>query len=237
MTYDIIVIGAGTAGMTAALYALRAGKSVMLLESENFGGQISYTPRIENYPGIKQVSGSEFSSALFDQVTALGAKFDLARVDKVSASSSLDDSGDNCNSYGKNDDNNSKIDDNNNKNRYKTVFAEGKTYRAKAVIIAVGVKPRRLNLPREDELSGEGVCYCAVCDGAFYMGTNVVVAGGGNTALTDALFLSAYCNRVHLVCLDPAFTAEKVLIDRVLARDNIKIMLSHTVTKLLGGGC
>lgn len=205
MLYDVVIIGAGTAGMTAAIYALRAGKTVMILESENFGGQITYTPKVENYPGIKQISGNEFASNLYEQVNNLGANWDLATVQKI------EDNG-----------------------KYKKVITDTNQYECKAVIIATGVKPKKLGLPKEDEFLGEGICYCAVCDGAFFANQIVAVVGGGNTALTDALFLSNYCKKVYLIHRRQDFSAEKTLINEVKAKENIQIIMQTNVSKLIG---
>lgn len=203
--HDIIIIGAGTAGMTAAIYALRAGKSVLILESENFGGQITYTPKVENYPGIKQISGSEFATNLYEQADSLGANWDLATVQGIK----------DCGNY-------------------KIVITDTGEYQCKAVIIATGVKPRKLGLEREDEYMGEGVCYCAVCDGAFFANQTVAVVGGGNTALTDALFLSNYCKKVYLIHRRQEFSAELALVNQIKNKQNIKTIMQTNITKLIG---
>ena len=155
---DIIVIGGGPAGMTAALYALRNGKSVLILEKHGFGGQITYSPKVENWPGTAQMSGNEFADALLEQVMNQGAEVDLAEVLRV------EDRGET-----------------------KAVFTDdGKVHEAKALVIATGVKHRMLGLPGENELVGEGISFCAVCDGDFYSGQTVCVAGGGNSALQQS---------------------------------------------------
>ena len=146
---DIIIIGAGPAGLTAAIYALRAGKSVLVLEKELFGGQITYSPSVENYPGYKQISGNEFAENLIDQATSLGAEIELAEVVQIL------------------------------EGPVKTVITDGGRYECRSVIIASGSRHRHLGLPREEELVGAGVSYCAVCDGAFFKGKTVAVAGGG----------------------------------------------------------
>ena len=204
--YDIIIIGAGPAGLTAALYALRADKKVLVLEKETFGGQITYSPKVENYPGIMQMSGNEFAEKLIDQVFAHGGEIELDKVVKLETGEG------NC----------------------RTVITENGRYEAKSVIIASGSKHRRLGLDREDEFTGEGVSYCAVCDGAFYKGRDVAVIGGGNTALQDAVLLSEYCSSVTVVQNLDFLTGEKRLADTLVKRANVKILYGKTVTALLG---
>ena len=192
--HDIIVIGGGPAGMTAALYALRNNKSVLILEKEAFGGQIATSPRLENYPTIESISGSEWADRLFEQITNLGAEFELEDVESVE-----------------------KID---NVFHVKTNYGE---HEASAVIVANGVKPRKMGLPNEDELVGKGVSYCAVCDGPFYKGKEIYLIGDANTALQYALLLSGYCPRVHMLTLFDKLFGDQILIDRVLAAENIDI--------------
>ena len=167
---DIIIIGAGPAGLTAALYALRAGKSVLVIEKSTFGGQVTFSPKIENYPGIPEMTGNEFADKLLDQVLAMGAEVEMEKVTGII-----------------------------NEGSRKLVFAGDKKYEAKAVVIAVGVKHRQLGLERENELTGKGISYCAVCDGAFYNGQTVGVVGGGNSALQEAVLLSDICLSFYLI--------------------------------------
>ena len=167
---DIIIIGAGPAGMTAALYALRADKSVLLLEKENFGGQITYSPKLENYPSVMEISGSAFAEKMLEQVMAHGADIELAAAEKIT------DMGD-----------------------YKIVSTEYGDFEGKAVIIATGSKHRHLGLEGEEELIGSGISFCAVCDGSFFAGKKVAVIGGGNTALQEAVMLSDLCSEVIIV--------------------------------------
>ena len=182
---DIIVIGGGPAGMTAALYALRNGKSVLVLEKHGFGGQITYSPKVENWPGTAQMSGNEYADAFLEQILAQGAEVDLAEALRV------EDHGD-----------------------HKTVFTDdGQQRDARAVIIAAGVKHRMLGLPGENELVGEGISFCAVCDGDFYSGQTVCVAGGGNSALQEAILLAGKCAKVIMLQDLPEFTGEKKLQD------------------------
>ena len=202
--YDIIIIGAGPAGLTAALYALRCGKTVLVLESETFGGQITLSPMIENYPGTGNLSGIEFADALMQQVTELGGEIELGTVTSV-------------------------ID-----GKTKKVITEDDEYESKSIIIAAGVKHRTLGLPSENELIGSGISYCAVCDGAFYKYKTVAVVGGGSTALTDALYLSALCSKVYLVHRRDTFRGEDNLVKKVEAKENIVLLLNSEVKALKG---
>lgn len=203
---DIIVIGGGTAGLTGALYALRAGRKVLILESENFGGQITFSPRVENYPGIPQISGNEFAAGLLDQVMALGADVDM---DKVLDIQILEDGS-------------------------KKVRTESQEYHCASVILAVGTHHRQLGLPREEELVGKGISYCAVCDGAFFRNQTVAVVGGGNTALQSASFLSSYCKKVYLIHRRDRFRGEEKAAERLREKENVHFLLNTQVLELLG---
>ena len=203
--YDIIVVGAGPAGLTAALYARRADKTVLVIEKETFGGQITYSPRVENYPGFNVMSGNEFAEKLIDQVSLQGADIELDTV------TSIEGEGGNF-----------------------TVHCEGADYNAKSVIIAAGSKHRQLGLPNENNLIGEGVSYCAVCDGAFYKGKTVAVIGGGNTALQEAIALSEGCTHVYVVQNLDFLTGEERLQKEIAKKDNITVILGTLVTELLG---
>lgn len=205
MEYDVLVIGGGPAGMTAALYVLRSGKSVIVLEKEGFGGQIATSPRLENYPTITSISGSEWSDRLFEQITSLGAEFELEDVKSIE-----------------------KVD---NLFKVKTDYSE---YTAKTVIIANGVKPRKMGLQKEDELTGKGISYCAVCDGPFYKGKEIYLVGDANTALQYALLLSGYCPKVHMITLFDKLFGDKILIDRVLQTENIDIRHNMCLKELKG---
>ena len=190
---DVIVVGGGPAGMTAALYALRNGKSALVLEKTGFGGQITHSPKVENWPGTARMSGNEYADAFLEQILDQGAEVDLAEVVRV------EDHGD-----------------------YKTVYtAEGEARDGKAVILATGVRHRELGLAGEREMVGEGVSYCAVCDGDFFGGKKVCVAGGGNSALQEAMLLSGKCAEVVMLQDLPEFTGEKTLQDLLFARDNV----------------
>lgn len=202
---DLIVIGGGTAGLTAAIYARRAGKSVLVLEQEGFGGQIVYSQRVENYPGIASVTGAEFADQLLAQAMALGAQIELTRATGFELEGAE-----------------------------KTILTEDGERRCKAVILALGMKHRRLGVQGETELAGSGVSYCAVCDGAFFRDGTVAVVGGGNAALQDALHLSSLCKRVYLVHRRDAFRAEDVNVARVKEKANITLCLGQIVDQIIG---
>ncbi|MBR3789137.1 MAG: FAD-dependent oxidoreductase [Clostridia bacterium] len=202
---DIIIIGAGPAGLTAALYALRAGKSVLVIEKSTFGGQVTFSPKIENYPGIPEMTGNEFADKLLDQVLAMGAEVEMEKVTGII-----------------------------NEGTRKLVFAGDKKYEAKAVIIAVGVKHRQLGLQRENELTGKGVSYCAVCDGAFYNGQTVGVVGGGNSALQEAVLLSDICEKVYVFQNLSYMTGEKKLVEILETKTNVEFMTDVVVSDLKG---
>ncbi len=202
--YDIIVVGAGPAGLTAALYARRAEKSVLVIEKDTFGGQITHSPRVENYPGFIAMSGNEFADKLIEQVMAQGAEIELDKVTGISGEAG---------NY--------------------TVHCEGKDYEAKAVIIAAGSHHRKLGLPRENDFVGEGISYCAVCDGAFYKGKIVAVIGGGNSALQDAVLLSESCEFVYVVQNLDFLTGEGSLAKILESRDNVGIVYSSVVKEIV----
>ena len=204
--YDIIVIGAGASGMTSALYALRGGKSVLIIEKETVGGQISFSPRVENFPTIKEISGQDLSDRLFDQIMDQGVAFELETVEKIE-----------------------KLEENGFK-----VTTDYHTYTAKAVIIAAGVKHRHLGLPREQEFIGRGVYYCALCDGAFYENQEVTLIGDGNSALQYALYLSNICSKVTVVTLFDYFAGEPMLVNRLKERANVEIIMGYASTSFLG---
>ena len=205
--YDIIVIGAGPAGLTAALYALRADKTVLVLEKATFGGQITFSPQIENYPGFAKMSGNEFADKLVDQVISQGADIEMETV------TGIRDNGDT-----------------------KTVITEDGEHEAKAVIIATGVKHRQTGLPNENELVGEGVSYCAVCDGAFFKGQTVAVLGGGNSALQEAVLLSDGCEKVYVIQNLDYFTGEARLVEKLKEKDNVEFIMGTVISSLNGNG-
>ncbi|NLZ90169.1 MAG: FAD-dependent oxidoreductase [Clostridiales bacterium] len=199
--HDIIVVGGGTAGLTAAIYGLRANRSVLVLEKAAFGGQIAFSPRLENYPGIASVSGSEFADRLLAQAMDLGCDTDVAEVVRLTDDGSI-----------------------------KTVHTDdGELYQGRAVILATGAKHRRLGIADEDRLTGYGVCYCAVCDGDFYRGQDVVMVGGGNTALQEAIFLADICSSVTVVQDLEHLTGEPALQDKLEQKDNVRVLLGAKV--------
>lgn len=203
--HDIIIIGGGPSGMTAALYALRANKSVLILEKENFGGQIANSPKVENYPTIKEISGSDLSDRMFTQIMDMGAEFELEDVKNILKKGEIFEISTNYN-----------------------------THECRAVIIANGVKHRTLGLPKEEELIGKGVYYCAVCDGPMYKGKEVYLIGDANTALQYAVLLSGYCPKVHMFCLFDHFFGDPVLQDRVRARENVEVTFNMNLVEYKG---
>lgn len=203
--YDIIIVGAGTAGLSAAIYGVRAGKSVLVLEANVYGGQIINTPEIENYPGIKHISGYEFATNLYEQASELGAEIKFEKVLEI------------------------KPEDNE-----KIVITDQNKYNAKSIILATGAKNRPLGLEKEKELIGRGISYCATCDGAFFKGKEVAVNGGGNTALEDALFLSSYCSKVYVIHRRDSFRGEDKLLHSLQGKKNVEFILNSNIIQLLG---
>lgn len=202
---DIIIVGGGMAGMTAGLYALRNNRTVKIIERESFGGQIARSPKVENYPTEKSISGVELSDKLFEQITELGAEYeveDVINIEKIG-------------------------------NIFKVV-TNYHTFECKSVIIASGVKPRMLNIENEDKLLGKGVYYCAICDGPFYEGKDVTLIGDANSALQYALMLAGYCKSVHVCTLFDKFFGEKVLQDAVLNTPNITVTHNLSAQKFNG---
>ena len=198
--YDIIIVGAGPAGLTAAVYARRAGKSVLVLEKDTFGGQVTFSPKLENYPGFQEISGNELAQRMLEQAMALGAEIDMDTVTEV-----LD--GD-----------------------VKTVVGEAGRYEARSVIIAAGARHRRLNLPREEEFIGNGISFCAVCDGAFFKDQHVAVIGGGNTALQEIALLADICKKVTVVQNLAFLTGEEKMIQLLQSKNNIDYIYNTVVT-------
>lgn len=201
--YDIIIVGAGPAGLTAALYARRAEKHVLILEKDTFGGQITFSPKIENYPGFGQISGNELADMLIEQVLEQGAEIELGTVTEIT------------------------IGENGNK----IVHTEsGDTYEAQAVIIANGARHRMLGIPGEAELVGKGISFCAVCDGAFYRGKEVAVVGGGNTAMQEAVLLSDGCRKVTVIQNLDYFTGEERLLNILRERENVELITGAVIS-------
>ena len=202
--YDIIIIGAGPAGLTAAIYARRASKTVLVLEALSYGGQIINTPDIENYPAAAHISGFDFATKVYEQAQALGAEFAFEKAVGIKDGGST-----------------------------KEVVTTDNKYTAKAVIIATGSENRKLGLDNEEALVGRGVSYCATCDGAFYRGKTVAVAGGGNTALEDALYLSDLAETVYLIHRRDAFRGDEATVNALKERKNVKFIYNSSVTKLV----
>jgi thioredoxin reductase (NADPH) len=205
---DIIVIGGGPAGLTAAVYARRAGKSVLVLEKDALGGQITWSPKVENYPAVPAVSGMELGNLMAEQAMNMGAEVEIDEVRRI------EDFGSHKRVYG----------------------SFGTEYDARAVILAAGAKPRKLGLAREEELVGSGVGYCAVCDGAFFKGQAVAVSGGGNSALQDAVLLSELCSKVYLVHRRDSFRGEEALVEVLRGKENVEFVLNAVIWDLQGEG-
>ncbi len=203
--YDIIIIGGGPAGLTAAIYALRANKNVLVLEKGSFGGQITYSPKVENIPGFVSITGNEFADKLVEQALALGAEIEPTEV------------------YG--------IRDN---GKVKTVVTEDGEFETSAVIVATGAKHRLLGIENEENLIGNGISFCAVCDGAFYKDEEVAVIGGGNSALQEAILLSDVASKVYVVQNLDFLTGEKKLADQLYAKENVEIITGSVVKSVVG---
>ena len=205
--YDILIVGGGVAGLTAAIYARRAGRTVLVLESTGLGGQIAVSPLVENYPGLAAVSGSDFTDALVDQAKALGAEIKFGRVTAVERTQDGF-----------------------------TLTAGKKTYEGCALILCTGTHHRKLGLENEDNYVGRGVSYCATCDGAFFRGKDVAVVGGGDSALQSALYLSQMAASVTLIHRREEFRAQNVSVEAARARENITFLLNSQITALQGEG-
>lgn len=203
--YDIVIIGAGPAGLSAAIYGQRAGKETLLIDAKGFGGQIINTPDVENYPGIKKVSGLELATNLYEQATELGAEIVYEKA------VGIEDAG-----------------------QYKKVKTESAVYETKSVIISTGAKNRPMGLEQEEKYTGAGVSYCATCDGAFFRGRDVAVIGGGNTALEDAEVLSGIADKVYLVHRRDQFRGEEANVKRLREKENVEFVLDSVPVELVG---
>lgn len=204
MIYDIIIVGAGPAGLTAAIYALRSNKKVLVLEKETIGGQMSSSPLIENYPGFLSISGSELANNLYSQVIELGGEVELEEVLSIE--------------FGE----------------VKTVTTDMGKYETKSIIFATGAKYRRLGLEKEEEFIGNGISFCVACDGAFYKDKTVAVIGGGNSAVINAITLSDICKKVYVVQNLDKLSAEASLINKLNAKENAEVIYNATVQELIG---
>ena len=203
--YDIIIIGGGPAGLTAALYSLRANKKVLVIEKGSFGGQITYSPKVENIPGFLSVTGNEFAEKLVEQVLEQGGEIELCEATAI------------------------------NDGDIKTVVTDSGEFTAKSVIIATGAKHRLLGLDNEEKFIGDGISFCAVCDGAFYKDKTVAVIGGGNSALQEALLLSELAKKVFIVQNLDFLTGEERLAEQVNSKANIEVILGTTVKEIIEG--
>ena len=203
--YDVIIIGGGPAGMAVALNTLRNGRTCLLLEKENFGGQMATSPKLENIPGIKAISGIEYSDQMFEQITDMGAEFELEEVQSIT-----------------------KVEE-----KF-IVTTNYNTYEAWTIVLANGCHHRKMNLPNEDKLVGHGVSYCAVCDGAFYKGQVTNIIGDANTALQYALLLSNYCPQVNLWALFDHLFGDQILIQRIMENEKINVRFNVSLQEFVG---
>lgn len=201
--YDVIIVGAGPAGLMAAVYARRADKSVLIIERGTFGGQITFSPKIENFPSFSQISGNDLAERMVDQALGMGAEIEMAEVTGIEQ-----------------------------KNGVFYVSCDDGQYLSHTVILATGSKHRRLGLDREEEFIGNGISFCAVCDGAFYSGKCVAVIGGGNSALVEASMLADSCSRVYIVQNLDYLTGEEKLISALKKRDNVEFILGTVVDSI-----
>lgn len=205
MIYDIVIIGAGVAGMTSALYALRANKKVLILEQETIGGQIATSPLVENYPGFISISGIELSNNLYDQIINLAVDFELEKVIKVDLNKDI-----------------------------KIITTDYNEYKGKTVIVATGCKHRPLGIENEEKYIGNGLSYCVLCDGAFFKGKDVAIVGGGNTAIVSAIYLSEIVNKIYIVQNLEKLTAEEKLIEKIQTINNIEYLFNSKITGIIG---
>lgn len=202
--YDLIIIGAGPAGLTSALYALRANKKVLIIEKESIGGQMASSPLIENYPGFDSISGAELSNNMFNQLSNFDFDIEIEEVIKIIPG------------------------------KVKKVITTDNSYETKSIIIATGSKYRLLGIDNEENLIGKGIHFCVACDGAFYKDKVVSVIGGGNSAVINAITLSDICKKVYVIQNIDKLTAEEILIDKLNTKDNVEIILNSKVLKIIG---
>lgn len=203
--YDVAIVGGGPSGMTAALYLRRAGKSVILFEGNVIGGQITQTYEVDNYPGLPHVKGLDFADALLSQIEELGTIVVYSLVDQVKKNNGMF-----------------------------IVSTDDLTYEAKSVVFATGAKHRLLNLPNEKELTGRGISYCAVCDGAFFRDKTVCVVGGGSSAMTDALYLQKIAKKVYVIHHSEKLRSDLSLVEELKKCDNVSFLLNNEVVELIG---
>ncbi|OMP68258.1 thioredoxin-disulfide reductase [Domibacillus epiphyticus] len=201
--YDVIIIGAGPAGMTAAVYTSRANLSTLMIERGVPGGQMANTEEVENYPGYDHILGPELSTKMFDHAKKFGAEYAYGDIKNITD--------------GK---------------EYKTIDAGSKQYKARAIIITTGAQYKKIGVPGENELGGRGVSYCAVCDGAFFKGKDLVVVGGGDSAVEEGVYLTRFAKKVTIVHRRDELRAQKILQDRAFANDKVDFIWSHTVKEI-----
>lgn len=201
--YDVIIAGAGPAGMTAAVYTSRANLSTLMLERGIPGGQMANTEEVENYPGYEHILGPELSTKMFDHAKKFGAEYAYGDIKEV-------------------------IDN----GEYKTIVAGSKQYKARAIIISTGAEYKKIGVPGEKELGGRGVSYCAVCDGAFFKGKELVVIGGGDSAVEEGVYLTRFATKVTIVHRRDELRAQKILQDRAFANEKIDFIWNHTIKEI-----
>lgn len=204
--YDVLIAGAGTAGMTAGIYVQRAGKKALVLDEKGYGGQIVNTATVENYPGFVNISGTEFTERIHEQAVELGVDFKVEKVKNVEK-----------------------------KDGVFVVSTGDSQYEVKTVIIATGVKNRELGIPGEEKFKGSGVSFCATCDGNFFKGRDIAIIGGGNTALEDAEVMSGIANKVYLVHRRDEFRGDKLTVKRLSVKDNVEFVLNSKPVEITGG--
>lgn len=202
--YDTIIIGCGPAGMTSAIYLARANKKVLILEKETIGGQIASSPLVENYPGYKNISGSELANNMYEQVISLGVDIELENVLEIKDG------------------------------KLKKVITDENTYETKSIIIATGARYRLLNIENEENLIGKGIHFCVSCDGAFYKDKTVAVIGGGNSAVINALSLSDICKKVYVIQNLDSLTCEETMKSELYSKNNVEVILSSLLSKING---
>ncbi len=203
--YDVIIIGAGPAGLTASVYARRADKSVLVIEKGTFGGQMTFSPKIENFPAFTQISGNELAERMVEQALGMGAEIEMAEVTGITK-----------------------------ENGVFCVSCPDGQFLSHTVILATGSKHRHLGLDREEEFIGNGISFCAVCDGAFYNGREVAVIGGGNSALVEAMMLSDGCSKVYVIQNLDYMTGEERLVSALAKRENVEFIMGTVVDSIYG---
>jgi thioredoxin reductase (NADPH) len=202
--YDVIIVGAGPAGITASIYCARANLKTIVFEKENIGGQISSSPLVRNFPGFKSISGVELANNFYEQAIDLGVEIEIEEVLDIKPG------------------------------KVNKVITDSGEYESKAVIVATGAKYRLLGLPNEEELIGKGISFCTSCDGAFYKGKDVAVIGGANSAVTNAIYMSNLANKVYLIYRKDKLKCEKILIDNIESKDNVEIIYNANIKEIIG---